>query len=71
MDYSSCGFDHARSRPGKIIKGAKKELPEDMELVVELGAAPCVALFSAGRFVVSRGIHGGAAEQGRRRLRRG
>ena len=23
-DYSSCGFDHVRSRPAKIIKGAKK-----------------------------------------------
>jgi hypothetical protein len=24
MNYSSCGFDRARSRPAKIIKGAKK-----------------------------------------------
>jgi hypothetical protein len=24
MDCSSCGFDRARSRPGKIIKGTKK-----------------------------------------------
>jgi hypothetical protein len=24
MDYSSCGFDNIRSRPAKIIKGAKK-----------------------------------------------
>jgi hypothetical protein len=24
MDFSSCGFDRFRSRPAKIIKGAKK-----------------------------------------------
>jgi hypothetical protein len=24
MDFSSCGFDRARSRPAKIIKDAKK-----------------------------------------------
>jgi hypothetical protein len=25
MDFSSCGFDRARSRPAKIIKSAKKK----------------------------------------------
>jgi hypothetical protein len=25
MDYSRCGFKRARSRPAKIVKGAKKE----------------------------------------------
>jgi len=42
-------------------------LPEEAALPAELGAAPRVALLLAGRFVVPRGLHGGAAGQGRRR----
>jgi hypothetical protein len=51
VDSSSCGADRARSRPAKIIKGAKI-LIEDAGLSAELGAVPCVAPLPAGRFVV-------------------
>jgi len=54
MDFSSCGFDHARSRPSKINEGKNGGLlPGGAVLSAELGAAPRVALLSTGRFVVA------------------
>jgi hypothetical protein len=51
IDGSSCGFDSARSRPAKIIKGAKKAA-EHAVFPAELGVAPRVTSLPAGRFVI-------------------
>ena len=63
MDCSSRGFDRARSRPAKIVKGAKKAAyyPEMRHSTQSLARRLASPLF----------MHGGAARQGRRCLRRG